>query len=278
MKASIIFALLTSIAAFAQPTIVPGGVLNSASFAKTAAGTGTPVAPGSLVTIFGTGLGDTTAVADTIPYSTSLGGLTVTFNGIPAPLVEVIPAAQIVNVQVPFEAFQAGSGTGQANMVVNFGSQSASQSVTMVPSAPGIFTLPPGVGIAVLVNLTDFTIAAPAPTVPGYTLASHPIPRGASAYFYATGLGQMTPTLADGAGLATNGTPTVNANPTVWIGGVNTGVTVPIIFAGESGYPGVYQVNITIPANAPTGDNIDLQLQSPDGTQISPAVAKISIK
>jgi uncharacterized protein (TIGR03437 family) len=264
---------------YAQPTIVPGGVLNSASFAKNPDGTGSPVAPGSLVTIFGTNLGDTTAVADTIPYSTSLGGLTVSFNGIPAPMVEVVPAAQIVNVQVPFGAFQAATGSGQVQMTVNVGSQSTSQNVTMVPSAPGIFTLPPGVGTAVLVNLTDYSIAAPAPSVVGYSaLASHPIPRGTSAFFYATGLGQMTPTLDDGAGLAANGTPTVNANPIVWIGGVNKGVTVPIIYAGESGYPGVYQVNISIPTNAPTGDNIDLQLQSPDGTQISPAVAKISIQ
>jgi uncharacterized protein (TIGR03437 family) len=92
----------------------------------------------------------------------------------------------------------------------------------------------------------------------------------------------MTPAVVDGAGTPTDPSgpyPQVNANPIIWIGGVNTGVMVPVAFAGQApGYPGVYQVNITIPANAPTGNSIDLQLQSADGTQTSPTVAKIAIQ
>jgi minor extracellular serine protease Vpr len=281
MKASFVFAFLSAIIVHAQPSIVPGGVLNSASFAKNSSGQGTPVAPGSLVTIFGSGLGATSADADTVPFSTSLGGVTVTFNNIQAPLAEVIPAAGIVNAQVPFEAMQAGQGSAQVNMVVTFNNQSASQTVTLVPSAPGVFTLPEGAGYAVLVNLSDGSIAAPAPTVPGFTLTSHPISRGQSAFFYATGLGAMTPSVADGAASPADPTKNafVNVQPIVWIGGVNTGVMAPIIFAGQApGYPGVYQVNIMIPNNAPTGNNIPLQLQSPDGTQTSPTAAVIAIQ
>jgi len=256
MKASFLFAILSTLIfgamLHAQPTIVPGGVLNAASFAKNSSGQGTPVAPGSLVAIFGSGLGASTSEADTIPYSTALGGLTVSFNGVAAPLQDVIPSAGIVTAQVPFEALQNGQGSAQVNMVVNFNGQSVSAPVSVVPAAPGVFTLPEGVGYAVLVNLADGSVAAPGPTVPGFTLASHPIPRGQTAYFYATGLGAMTPSLADGAGINTMLTQ-VNAMPIVWIGGVNSGVTAPIAYAGPSGYPGVYQVNITIPANAPTG-------------------------
>ncbi len=272
MKASFLFALISVAAVHAQPTIVPGGVLNAASFAKNSSGQGTPVAPGSLVAIFGSGLGASTSEADTIPYSTALGGLTVSFNGVPAPLQNVIPAAGIVTAQVPFEVLTNGQGSTQVNMVVNYNGQSVSAPVTVVPAAPGVFTLPEGVGYAVLVNLADGSVAAPGPTVPGFTLASHPITRGQTAYFYATGLGAMTPSLADGAGI--NSTLTqVNAMPIVWIGGVNSGVTAPIAYAGPSGYPGVYQVNITIPANAPTGNNVVFQVQSADGTQVSPATA-----
>jgi minor extracellular serine protease Vpr len=281
MKAPFVFAFVSAIIVHAQPSIVPGGVLNSASFAKNSSGQGTPVAPGSLVTIFGSGLGATGADADTVPFSTSLGGVTVTFNNIPAPLAEVIPAAGIVNAQVPFEAMQAGQGSAQVNMVVTFNNQSASQTVTLVPSAPGVFTLPEGVGYAVLVNLSDGSIAAPPPTVPGFTLTSHPISRGQSAFFYATGLGAMTPSVADGAASPADPTKNafVNTQPIVWIGGVNTGVMAPIIFAGQApGYPGVYQVNIMIPANAPTGNNIPLQLQSADGLQTSPTAAVIAIQ
>jgi uncharacterized protein (TIGR03437 family) len=275
MKASLFFALLSAVALHAQPSIVPGGVLNAASFAKNSAGQGTPVAPGSLVAIFGSGIGASTSEADTIPYSTSLGGLTVSFNGVAAALQNVIPAAGIITAQVPFEALPAGQGTAQVAMAVTLGGQTANANVTVVPVAPGVFTLPSGVGYAVLVNLADGSVAAPGPTVPGgFTLTSHPIPRGQTAFFYATGLGAMTPTLADGAGINTV-TTQVNQYPIVWIGGVNTGVMASIQYAGPSGYPGVYQVNITIPANAPTGNNVVFQVQSADGSQVSPATSSI---
>ena len=282
MKAWIVLTFLSAAVYAQQPSIVPGGVLNAASFAKNADGTGAPVAPGSLVAIFGSGLGASQADADSVPFSTSLGGVTVMFNNVQAPMRDVIPAAGIVNVEVPFAAMQAGQGSATVNVTVTFNNQSASTNVTLVPAAPGVFTLPSGAGAAILVNLTDGTIAAPAPNVPGFSsLASHPIPRGTQAFFYATGLGAMTPPVNDGDG-GSSCPPSgcvVNVNPIVWIGGVNTGVMVPVEFAGQApGFPGVYQVNIQIPSNAPTGDNIDLQLTSVDGRQVSPAAAKISIQ
>jgi uncharacterized protein (TIGR03437 family) len=255
--------------------VVPGGVLNAASFEKNSSGQGTPVAPGSLVAIFGSGFGSSTSDADTIPYSTALGGVTVSFNGTPAAIQDVIPAANIITAQVPFEVMQAGQGSVTANMMVTYNNQSTTAPVSIVPVAPGVFTLPSGQGYAVLVNISDNAVAAPAPSVPGFpALASHAIVRGSSAYFYCTGLGSMTPTLADGAGINTS-TTQVNQNPIVWIGGVSSGVMAPIIYAGPSGYPGVYQVNITIPQNAPTGSNVVFQVQSPDGTQVSPASAAV---
>lgn len=285
MKAIIGFALLFSVA-YAQPSIVPGGVLNAASFAKNSSGEGTPVAPGSLVAIFGSGFGTSTSAADTIPYSTQLGGVTVNFavggNTYNAPLQDVIPTAGpnygIVTAQVPFEVMQQQQGSVTANMTMTFGGQTATAPVTIVPQAPGVFTLPEGAGYAVLVNIADNAIAAPSPTVPGFPgLASHPIARGNSAYFYATGLGTMFPALADGAGINPQ-TTQVTQNPTVWIGGVNGGVTAPIIYCGPSGYPGVYQVNITIPQSAPTGSNVVFQVQSADGTQVSTTAAIIAVQ
>ena len=285
MKVIIGFALLFSVA-YAQPTIVPGGVLNAASFAKDSSGQGTPVAPGSLVAIFGSGFGSSTSAADTIPYSTQLGGVTVNFtvggNTFPAALQNVIPTAGpnygIITAQIPFEVMQQGQGSVTTNMTMNFGGQAVTAPVQVVPEAPGVFTLPEGAGYAVLVNLTDNSIAAPSPTVPGFSsIASHPIPRGTNAYFYATGLGAMTPALADGAGFNPQ-TTQVNQFPTVWIGGVNGGVTANIIYCGASGYPGVYQVNITIPQSAPTGNSVIFQVQSADGTQVSTTAAVIAVQ
>jgi uncharacterized protein (TIGR03437 family) len=254
-------------------SIAAGGVLNAASFDKSGAG----VAPGSLVAIFGTGLGATQADADTVPFSTSLGGVRVTFNGVFAPLRDVIPAAGIVNAQIPFGVLPAGQATGSVEIAVNFNGALVTQQVKIVPAAPGVFTIPSGLGNAILVSLVDFSIAAPVGSITGFT--THPIDRGTDAYFYVTGLGAMTPPVSDGdAGGSI--THTVNSNPQVWIGGVNTGILAPVAFAGQApGFPGVYQVNIHVPSNAPTGDKIQIQVQTADGSITSPAnVSTVSIR
>src|ERR1700733_7396706 len=125
------------------PTVLDGGVLNGASFAK-----GQPVSPGGLVSIFGTGLVSKLAVAETIPLSSSLGGVTVTFADLPAaPLLAVIPGVpgqsdDQINAQLPWEV---GSGTGVVNVMVTNGSgTSTSIPVNFAPSMPGIFTASAG--------------------------------------------------------------------------------------------------------------------------------------
>lgn len=267
--------------ASAQPSVVPGGVLNAASFAKNASGQGTPVAPGSLVSIFGTGLGTTQADADTVPFSTLLGGVSVTFNNIPAPLRDVVPGAQLVNAQIPFEVLPAGQTSGTVNVVVTVGTvQTAPQTVSIVPQAPGLFTIPPGVGNVIMADISKGFIVGPTGVNIGLG-PMQPIPRGDFAYFYATGLGQFMPSgnnppVADGGVGAPGVTYTAVNLPQVTIGGIQA----QVLFAGQApGFPGVYQVNIQIPQNAPTGDGIAMRMISADGAQISPdKVATISVQ
>lgn len=262
------------------PAITAGGVLNAASFAKNAQGFGAAVAPGSLVQIYGSFPGAMTAGAGTAPYPTSLGGVTVLFNGTAAPLSQVSPAGQypFVNAQVPFEVQTTRSATMSAAVTVN-GTASSSQSVQIVPAAPGIFTIPPnGTGNAVLV-FTDpadnvVKIAAPAGASIGYPTA--PVPRGQGAFFYVTGLGAMTPPVADGDGGLED--PVVahyaNATPVVMVGGI----TAEVQFAGQApGYPGVNQINVVIPENAPTGDQVPIQVISADGS-VNSNTATIAIR
>jgi len=100
----------------------------------------------------------------------------------------------------------------------------------------------------------------------GYPTA--PIPRGTTGFFYATGLGAMTPSVADGSGICTapNGLCQANSTPIVLIGGM----TAPVAFAGQApGFPGVFQINITIPQNAPTGNSVPLAMTSSDGSVTS---------
>jgi uncharacterized protein (TIGR03437 family) len=274
----ILVLLFAAVLSAQAPTVVDGGVLNAGSFAKDSSGLGSPVAPGSLVTIFGSFPGATLADADTVPFSTSLGGVSVTFNGIPAPIRNVVPvgAFPFVNAQMPF-----GVQPGTATIVVTVNNVSSAPKPTpVVPAAPGLFTIPPdGQHNAVLVFVDPADgvakIAAPASANIGYPTG--PIARGQSGFFYATGLGLVTPPVDDGDGGLKP--PIVghqaNSTPLVLIGGI----TAEVQFAGQApGYPGVNQINIIIPNNAPTGDAVSIQVRTADGTVTSTAGATVAIK
>jgi uncharacterized protein (TIGR03437 family) len=234
------------------PTVAAGGVLNGASFAK-----GQPVSPGGLVSIFGTGLVSKLAEADTIPLSRNLGGVTVTFADLPpAPLLAVVPGVpgqsdDQVNVQLPWEI---GTGTGVVNVTVtNSKGTSAPVAVNYAPSMPGIFSSSAGgqlYGIAV--NSSDSTLVWPT----GLTGTSHPAKAGDVLIIYATGLGAVNHTPADGGipGVLT----TTLATPRVLFGGVPGDVE----FSGLAPqFVGVNQLNVQVPAGATPGSAVPLQIE-----------------
>src|ERR1039457_7600900 len=81
------------------PLVEPGGVVDAASFKG-------PVVPGSLVSIFGSNLASGTASASAIPLPVTLDGVSVSFNGIAAPLLYV--SGQQINAQLPWEVSTTG--------------------------------------------------------------------------------------------------------------------------------------------------------------------------
>jgi uncharacterized protein (TIGR03437 family) len=273
----LLLSLSAAVVTVAQtPTVVDGGVLNGASFAKQANGLGAPVAMGSLVSIFGTDLATTLAVADSVPFSTRLGGVSVKFGTKDAPLQTVIPGGlSQLNVQIPFDVLPAGQASGDVPVVVTVnGVASAPKPVSIVTSAPGVFSIPAGAGYGVLIFADSdgvAKIAAPTSANIGYPTA--PIARGSNCFFYATGLGPLTPPLKEGA--VDLSTLHSAVTPTVLVGGI----TARVDFAGAAPqFPGVYQINIGIPPNAPTGDNVTLQVRSADGSVTSSASVVISVK
>jgi uncharacterized protein (TIGR03437 family) len=245
------------------PAPIITAVVNAASFVVTSSNQVVSLlAPGSLAQIYSTLPGATTASASALPFPALLGGVSVTFNGIPAPISAVIPTGQypIVNVQVPFEL----TGTTAGVVVTANNSVSSAFSVPIVPAAPGIFaTTANGQGQAILVNLQNYQVAN----------SSNPIPRGSTAYFYATGMGSLSPAVADGAANLASSSVAV---PIVLIGGI----TAQVVYAGQApGYPGVNQINVIIPDGAPTGPAISLEIQIVEnGTVVASNVATIAIQ
>ncbi len=265
------------------PSIMTGGILNAASYAVLN-GAGAPVAPGSLVAIFTAPLGIPAATFSGSSLPDSLGGVTVTFNSVPAPIVQVWPGNALsptpyVSAQVPFEVLAAGqtSATVAVELTVN-NVPAPIIYEQIVPSSPGIFTIPPnGKGNAILVFINPMTNqpAIAAPLDAGLSYPTAPIPRGTLGFFYVTGLGAMTPGVPDGSGTcpAADGYCYANATPTVTVGGVSADVK----FAGQApGFPGVFQVNIVIPQNAPTG-TVPLVITSADGS-VSSNLALITVQ
>jgi uncharacterized protein (TIGR03437 family) len=235
------------------PTVVEGGVLNGASFAK-----GQAVSPGGLVSIFGTGLVSKLATADTIPLSSSLGGVTVTFADLPpAPLLAVIPGVagqsdDQINAQLPWEI---GTGTGTVNVTVTTAQgTSMPVAVNFAPSMPGIFTsTAANQTYAIAVNSSDSSLAWPQGLA---STGSHPAKTGDVLIIYATGLGAVDHQPVDG------GIPSVLSNtvatPTVLLGNVQAEVQ----FSGLAPqFVGVNQLNVQVPPGVAAGSTVPLQIK-----------------
>jgi endoglucanase len=217
----------------ASPSIT--GVVNGASFL---AGT----ASAAWTTITGTNLSQTTRswessdfVGNQLP--TELDGVAVSIDGIPAYVAYVSPSQ--INFLTPDDS-RLGSVAVQVKNSVG----SASSTVQKEGFSPAFFTFPNNY---VAAEHADGTLLAPAGLFPG--AVANPARPGEVVELYGTGFGPTNPPTPTGQ-LVSKPEPTENPI-TVSIGGVNCQVT----FAGLIA-PGLYQVNATIPADAPNGDAV----------------------
>src|SRR5262249_44783686 len=154
-------------------------------------------------------------------------------------------SANQVNVQVPWD-LPAGNA---AVTVTRAGVVSDPQQIQINSFSPGIYTLPFGFGQALAVN-GDGSLAAPAGALPGTNSA--PAKRGAVLSLFATGLGPVDPPLTSGSDSRDKQRVTTTM-PMVTIGDKSATVQ----FSGLAPiYPGIYQINLTVPPDAPTGTAI----------------------
>jgi uncharacterized protein (TIGR03437 family) len=102
----------------------------------------TQIAPGSLMTIFGTNLSDTSAVAQIDArgyYPNTLAGVQMFVDGLPTPLVSVTPTQ--INAQMPFVVFDRTSSSIYVRTTHSDGSVTVTtpEGVSVVIANPGIF-------------------------------------------------------------------------------------------------------------------------------------------
>ncbi len=197
--------------------------------------------PGSLGSIFGTGITGVNGVvaADTSPFPESLEGVSVTVNGVPAPMITLInnDGQEQINLQVPF-GIQAGKATVVIN---NNGSELTVNDVPILSTQPGIFEFYLGESRFAAALHADYSVVTP----------DNPAHPGEIIQLFLTGLGATDPAVA------TNTPGPVPAAPTALdpvVGFDNAGVEnfggfyAPTLITA-------YQINFRVPANAQTGNH-----------------------
>jgi uncharacterized protein (TIGR03437 family) len=251
-----------SIAGFSVQVTQQSAFPSIAAVANAASNLPGAISPGEIVVLYGVGMGPAqlvkTAPGSDGSYGTQLSDTSVSLNGIAAPMIYTW-ATQVAAV-VPYGI----TGT-TAQVTVTYQNQtSAAIPVSIVPSAPGIFTLDStGQGQAAAINQDGVTV----------NTAATPAKVGDYISLYATGEGQTTPAGVDGKP-ASVPYPHPNLPVTATVGGQDA----PVQYAG--GAPGLVaglmQVNVQIPAGIQAGSAVPVVLRvgdafSPGGVTIAVA-------
>jgi uncharacterized protein (TIGR03437 family) len=208
------------------PSIASGGVVNAASFKA-------QLSPGALATVFGSSFtGDgIEAAASAFPLSSSLGGVSVLVNGVPAPVL--YSSSGQINFQVPWE-----TKTGSATVAVSVnGYASSTVNVTVEAAAPGLFLI----GSHAAVENSDSSLNS----------SGNPAKVGSTIQAFLTGAGAVSNQPADGAAAESSPLSEDTSAPSATLGGKAADVS----FAGLApGFVGLWQVNIVVPSGLSAGD------------------------
>jgi uncharacterized protein (TIGR03437 family) len=220
----------------------PTGALNGATFAPP----GSPVSPGGILTLFGTGFGTQTMTAPTLPFGTTLGGIVVKINGVAAPIFSISPKQ--LSVIVPF-----GTASGPATVAVSVANVASNTiEVNVAATAPGIFTLTQnGLGDAAVRHANYVVVDANSPAVQGEVVL-----------LFLSGMGATSPAVVDGTA-APGKEPFARVSSPVVV--TLDGIPCTVSFSGLAPtLAGLYQMNIQLPPAVAAGIH-SLAVQTVEG-------------
>jgi uncharacterized protein (TIGR03437 family) len=206
------------------------------------------LASGTWLEIYGTNLSTATRTWGGADFTgtkapTSVEGVSVTVNGVPAYVAYVSPTQ--VNVQAPDDstvgpvAIQVTSGGAASNVVTM-----TKKAIAPALLAPGAFNV--NSKQYVVAQFADQTFVGPAGLIAG--VAFRPAKPGEVITIYAVGCGPVSPPTP--AGTIASGVSSLQNPPTFHLGSA----TATVQYAGlVSGLVGLYQFNLVVP-NVPGGD------------------------
>jgi uncharacterized protein (TIGR03437 family) len=215
------------------PFVFSGGIKNAASGVNN-----TPIAPGTLISIYGQLLSDSGAVdAGQLPLPRALNGARILLGNKELP-IRFSSQGQL-NLQVPYDL----PADQPVQLTVYHGDAIMTpEPFTVAKAQPGIFAADAsGVGQGSIVDGNGMLVA------PG-----NPATAGDQVTIFATGLGQVTPAVPEGSP-APDPPPATVLTPLVTIGGVTATVVSSTLTPAEVGR---YQVSVRIPDGVAPGDQV----------------------
>ena len=213
------------------------------------------LAPGEVISIYGTNLAEIPLATPGFPLQTTLVDTQVTIQGVSLPLYYV--GASQVNAVLPY-AITGNSLNAPLQIVVQRGDTlSQPVYVTVATAEPTI--------LGSAGAITDYPSDYPA-SAPYVVSATSPAHAGDTLVLYCLGLGAVNPPVTDG-GLPTAAGSQAAATVQALIG--NQPATVNQALSPQ--FPGLYQVNVQIPAGVPKGSSVPVTISA--GGQTSPAIS-----
>lgn len=223
-----------------------GGQISAAGIVSAASFQGGGVAPGEIVTIFGSGIGPPTLTGLQLVggrVGTQVAQTRVLFDGVAAPIIYV--SSGQISCVAPYSLASKSSVT----VVVEYQGQNSNAVIVPVnPTRPAIFTAnASGSGQGAILNQDN-----------SVNSTSNPADRGSIVVLYATGEGATTPAGVDGQ-IANTVFPKPLGDVSVTIGGVQA----EILYAGSAPglVAGVFQVNVRIPNSIAAGVGVPVQVR-----------------
>jgi len=211
------------------PVIATDRVLNAPSFQLKA-----PIAPGALVSIFGSKL------------ATEMAGTVGLIAGRPLPLL--FTSDLQVNAMIPYDLT---TGVTHQMLIQRQRSISLPEPVVIAPAQPAIFTKErTGKGQAIAVGV--------APDGAQYLVEQDsPLQEGHAVVLYCAGVGPVSPSVPEGAAAPLEPLSQTSNPVTLTIGGAEA----TVLFAGLApGFARLYQVNALVPAGIEKGPEVPVIL------------------
>jgi uncharacterized protein (TIGR03437 family) len=224
--------------------LYPLAIVNAASYAPPIL----PVSPGELLTLYTWGpKAPTRGATASPPYPSSLLGFSVTANGRAVGITSINPGA--VNIILPTDI----SGSVVTLQVQNGTTFSNGVELPLANTAPGVFTQTGnglGDAAALHANYTPIT-------------ADYPAHGDEVILLYVTGLGAVTPPIAEGALPGMDPPSRVTTPVAIRIGELPAEVQ----YAGLApGFPGLYQLNVKVPGGILASPSAIVEIRTPDDT------------